>query len=349
MSLQIVIKYPPMQKLITLIIILTTTFPLFAQQKKRKCGASEYQQSLNRKNPRLKENRRKLERETKTFTEQFVEKKKIIEIPVVVHILAPSISSPENISKEQVYSQIISLNEDFARQGPPYDPSYPFIWSQYYAGDTQIRFCLATRDPDGNPTSGITRTFTSVTEFNPLLEDIKFDQMGGKDIWPRDLYMNVWVGQIADYLGYAPYPGAPPEVDGIVVDYQAFGTVGTALAPYDRGKTLTHEVGHWLNLIHIWGEEESCEEDDLVDDTRLQEAPTYQCTQTGNCGEGGYMTQNFMNYTVDACNTFFTEGQEKRMKAVLAKGGPRFPLTQSDRGCRETPWKEGKLGFTLYF
>ncbi|MEZ4851709.1 MAG: zinc metalloprotease [Bacteroidia bacterium] len=308
------------------------------QQKKAKCGASPYFQQLLRNHPEIARKRLLMEQQTENFQESAT--KKVIEIPVVVHVLATSISAPENISKEQIYSQIISLNEDFAREGPPYDVGYPAIWAPYYAGDTQIRFCLATRDPEGNPTSGITRTMTSVTEFDPMMDNIKFSNMGGKDIWPPDQYMNVWVGRIANYLGYAPYPGGPSEFDGIVIDFEAFGTVGTVVAPYDRGKTLTHEVGHWLNLIHIWGEDISCEEDDLVADTRLQESPTYQCPETGNCGEGRIMTQNFMNYTVDICNTFFTQGQEKRMKSVLAPGGLRYPLTQSDRGCRQVVWRE---------
>jgi hypothetical protein len=327
---------------IPLLITLIATFSLtFAQQKKEKCGTGPYFEQLKRNHPRIEEKRRNMEEKTKKFLEEKPVNKKVIEIPVVVHVLTPSLSAPENISKEQIYSQIISLNEDFAREGPPFDPGYPGIWAPYYAGNTRIRFCLARLDPQGNTTTGITRTITSVTEFDPMMDNIKFSNMGGKDIWPPDKYMNVWVGRIANYLGYAPYPGGPAEFDGIVVDFEAFGTVGTVVAPYDRGKTLTHEVGHWLNLIHIWGEEESCVEDDLVDDTRLQAGPTYQCAEVGeNCGEGGIMRQNFMNYTVDVCNTFFTEGQERRMKAVLAPGGLRYPLTQSDRGCRQIVWRE---------
>src|SRR5262249_20975610 len=114
------------------------------------------------------------------------------------------------------------------------------------------------RDPDCNPTTGITRTYTSKTVFRADLDDIKFASSGGHDAWPRDKYLNIWIGgrvndpSVGDLLGYAQCPGGAAATDGVVIAYDAFGNTGAAAAPYDLGRTATHEIGHWLGLFHTF-------------------------------------------------------------------------------------------------
>lgn len=324
--------------------------PIFGQ-KLVKCGTAAYNIELQKSHPELRKTRMEMESFSKKFTETATDNalNDTIIIPVVVHILAPAIGAPENIRKEQVYSQIISLNEDFSRIITEYGQEFPPFWKDAYSGDTRIRFCLAQYDPNGKPTSGITRTMTAVTAFDRFTNEIKFDEMGGKDIWPPDEYLNVWVGNLEDVLGYAQYPGGPVLTDGVAIDYTAFGTVGTATAPFALGRTLVHEVGHWLNLYHVWGPEvppytaadPTCQMDDEVQDTPLQEVPNFGCgAYTFSCDGSRDMLENFMNYSYDACNNFFSRGQVRRMRAVLAEGGYRYKLTFSEKGCRDISWRE---------
>ena len=138
---------------------------------------------------------------------------------------------------------------------------------------------MATIDPNGAATNGITRTSTSVSAFGTN-DEMKFNSSGGKDAWPASDYLNMWVCDISGgILGYAQFPGGNPATDGVVMDYQYFGTIGTATAPFDLGRTTTHEVGHWLNLRHIWGDG-NCNADDFVSDTPTSDAANYGCATT---------------------------------------------------------------------
>lgn len=329
--------------------------PTFAQVNFHKCGTTSYNKHIAKNFP--SNNKGKKRGQSSNWVEVYDESPvdSIITIPVVVHILTPNISAPENITKWQVYSQIIALNEDFSRDiGPEdYGLEFPPFWADVYSGDTRIRFCLARLDPNGKPTIGITRTMTEVEAFDPYMDDIKFDQMGGKDAWPRREYLNIWVGRLSDdagFAGYALYPGGPAERDGIVVDYRYFGTVGTVSPPQNRGRTAVHEVGHWLNLMHTWGPEDAfddgvqmeCNLDDEVDDTPPQEAPNFACgaaAYTFSCDGSRDMLSNFMNYSPDPCNNFFTKGQARRMRANFLPGEYRYMLQFSTKGCREVQMK----------
>ncbi|MEO0471556.1 MAG: M43 family zinc metalloprotease [Bacteroidota bacterium] len=308
-------------------------------QSTRKCGTDEAHQALMKKHRGIQSILSRKKQEKKPGFPQvpnpvYPE----IVIPVVFHIVTHTAQPPFLISKEQVYSQLDALNEYFSQEITMYTPVLPKYWADVYARDTRIRFCLARRDPQGNPTSGITRTTTDVPSFSSTLNNIKFDATGGKDIWPRDLYLNIWVGKIDDLLGYAQYPFGPAETDGIVIDPDGFGTFGTPLPNFSDGKTAVHEVGHWLDLLHPWGPAASCSVDDFIDDTPPQEAPNWLCDPyTFSCDGSRDMRENFMNYSWDPCNTFFTEGQAQAMRFQLRPGGFRYPLTQSDRGCREIP------------
>jgi len=187
------------------------------------------------------------------FTQQFIANdeggdRAVLTIPVVVHVVWNT--ATENISEAQILSQLDVLNEDFRKMNADVS-SVPGVF-QPLASDVEIEFCLATTDPNGNPTSGITRTNTSLTSFPYPGNAMKFDAQGGKDAWPRDSYLNMWVCDLAaGLLGFAQFPGGGASTDGVVIDYLYFGNTGTATAPYDLGRTATHEVGHWLNLYHI--------------------------------------------------------------------------------------------------
>ena len=264
-------------------------------------------------------------------------------IPVVVHVIAPNENHPANISMSQIRSQIRELNRAFSQDDYPVSQNFPPYWSDAYADDSRIRFCLAIRDPEGNPTKGVTRTFTAVPDFPYPSADMKYDATGGKDAWPRTEYLNIWVVVVTDGvpLGWATYPLTiySAAEDGIVIDYRYFGTIEEGVSPpYQLGRTCVHEVGHWLGLMHTWGmsgpDYPPCMFDDLIDDTPEQASPNYGCSPfTTTCDGQRDMLPNFMNYSNDDCNVFFTKGQVRRMRATLNTGGFRFKLPYSDKGC----------------
>lgn len=245
----------------------------------------------------------------------------VVQIPVVFHVVHNT--ATQNISEAQIDSQITVLNQDFRRANPDI-VQVPAVW-QGIAADTQIEFHRATEDPNGNPTNGVTRTQTNVTAFTD--DAVKFGAQGGADAWPSDRYLNVWVCQLGGgLLGYAQFPGGPAATDGVVITHTGFGTTGTAAAPFDGGRTATHEIGHWLDLFHIWGDDGTgCSGSDQVADTPNQAGPNSGCptfpSLTCDNGPNGDMWMNYMDYTDDACMFMFTQGQIERTEACLA--GPR--------------------------
>jgi hypothetical protein len=259
----------------------------------------------------------------------------VVKIPVVVHVLY---NTPEqNVSEAQIKSQLAVLNRDFRKANPDV-ASVPAPFKPFVA-DAMIEFALAVRDPNDQPTSGVTRTPTSVAGFSggtiaAMDRKIKFASGGGKDAWPRDSYLNLWVCDLGSrLLGYAQFPGGPAETDGVVINFTAFGDTGTASAPFDLGRTATHEVGHWLNLLHIWGDDGGgCSGSDNVEDTPNQAGdnagePTFPHLTCDN-GPDGDMFMNYMDYTDDVAMFMFTTGQVERMDAALT--GPRVGLLTSD-------------------
>lgn len=249
----------------------------------------------------------------------------IVTIPVVFHVVYNN--ATENISDAQIMSQLQIMNDDFRRLNADQDN----VWSQ--AADTQIEFCLASQDPDGNPTDGILRVPTSVTSFGTN-DAMKFSSQGGSDAWPASDYLNFWVCDLGpSLLGYAQFPGGPANTDGVVCTYTATGDIGTAAAPFDLGRTATHEIGHWLNLRHIWGDG-GCGVDDFVADTPEDDGPNFGCALgSASCVAGtNAMVQNYMDYSDDACMNLFTAGQSDRMNALFVSGGARASLLSSP-GC----------------
>ena len=274
----------------------------------------------------------------------------IIIIPVVVHVLHRNEAEGTglNISLAQIQSQIAVLNEDFRRLNAN-RVNTPAAFTGV-ASDYNFEFRLACQDPNGNVTNGVTRRFTNKTGFqfsanndgtaNDNSIGIKFTNSGGEDAWPTNRYLNIWVGNFTDgTLGYATWPGdfaTSPNVDGVVVSTTAMGRTGNVAAPYDGGRTATHEVGHWLNLRHIWGDA-TCG-DDFVADTPVQQnsnfgCPTFPLTVANpnlrwngprcNAADPSSMFMNYMDYTDDNCMNIFTNGQRLRGRAIFAAGGPR--------------------------
>jgi len=293
----------------------------------RDCGAMEYLNLQIQENPQRQQMLEQIEQHTQYFLRNPDNQRAVITIPVVVHVVYNN--STENISDAQINSQIQVLNEDFRRLNGDADG----IWTQ--SADAEIEFCLATVDPNGNATNGITRTSTSRTSFGTN-DQVKFNSSGGKDAWPASDYLNVWVCDISGgILGYAQFPGGPAATDGVVNDYQYFGTIGTATAPFNLGRTMTHEVGHYLNLRHIWGDG-GCSVDDFVSDTPASDAPNYGCAIGHvSCGSTD-MVQNYMDYSDDGCMNLFTQGQKSRMQALFSPGGARASLVSSN-GCGQGP------------
>lgn len=236
-----------------------------------------------------------------------------ITIPVVFHVVYKNVN--ENVSDAQIMSQLDVLNKDFRRLNA--DTLNTFSDFEASATDALINFCLAQRTPDHASTTGITRTLTTNSSFSLTDNSIFLDSLGGKDIWDSKKYLNIYICDLDGVIGFAGYPGTSAYRDGIVIDFEHFGTTGTATAPYNKGRTATHEIGHWLNLMHIWGDA-SCG-DDFVADTPTQEQANYGCPAhpSPSCGNNGDMFQNFMDYTNDACMNLFTVGQQDRMHAAI--------------------------------
>jgi len=297
----------------------------------RTCATMAVHERLLATDPYYERNLAVLER----FTTRFVRAAQraglrtgVVTIPVVVHVVWHT--QQENISDAQIQSQIAVLNRDFRRTNSDIG-STPAVF-QPFTADCRIQFALARRDAQCGPTTGITRTQTTVTSFSSN-DAVKSASSGGHDAWPADRYLNLWVCKLmGGLLGYAQFPGGPGNTDGVVCTYTAFGTMGTAAAPFHLGRTATHEIGHWLNLLHIWGDAAGCAVDDGVADTPLQydlhtDCPTFPQISCNN-GPNGDMFMNYMDYTDDACMYMFTAGQAARMDACLA--GARAGLLASD-------------------
>lgn len=240
-------------------------------------------------------------------------------IPVVVHVLYDK--TPDNISDQQIASQIKILNEDFSMKNADLKKvPKPF---KDAIGNPGLQFFLATVDPDGAPTAGITRTKTAVASFG-VDDGMKSKASGGIDPWDSERYLNIWVCRLTgSLLGYAQFPGGNPNTDGVVITTTAFGHKGTAKSPFNLGRTATHEIGHYLNLSHIWGESRipTCTDSDLVEDTPNQYGPNsgkpafpaISCNNDPN----GDMFVNYMDYVDDDSMMMFSQQQVARMHAAL--------------------------------
>lgn len=318
-------------------LLLSLGISLSAQDINR-CGTMQYLQSQEEKHPGT------IQRwmDANEAAEQWVknhpsEPRNVMVIPVVVHVVYHT--TIQNISNNQIESQIEVLNEDFNRLNADTFKT-PSVWKPV-AGGMQVQFCLAAYAPDGSDTNGITRTQTNSTSFD-LGDSVKHSNQGGADAWPSSHYLNIWVCNLGNNtLGYTTLPGtASPGEDGIVVLYRAFGRVGTLTPPYNKGRTATHEVGHWLGLSHTFGDDGgSCTNDDGCNDTPKEADAVYGCPPfplIDQCsgGPNGVMFMNYMDYTDDACMNIFTQCQDGKMIAVLNNPQLRQPILTSPAGCQ---------------
>ena len=286
----------------------------------RKCGSNEILEEQMRSDPSLIIRIRDIE----DFTEQVVNNIEnarllpdgIIEIPVIVNVLYKT--TGQNISLEQIHSQIDVLNKDYSATNSDYNT--PSSFQAQRSGDIRIRFVL----------DNVVRLKTKVQSW-PINDAMKKSSKGGIDPTSPQTKLNFWVCNLTSgYLGYAQFPGGNASTDGIVIDDNAFGTIGNLYNAYNKGRTATHEVGHWMNLRHIWGDT-NCG-NDFVDDTPIHTTFNFGCPNNpiSNCGGIVHqmMTMNYMDYTDDACMYMFTARQKERMLAIFASGGPRNSFAQ---------------------
>ncbi len=259
----------------------------------------------------------------------------IITIPVVVHVIhnGQAVGTAPNITDSQVQSQITVMNNDFRRMA-----GTPGFNTSAIGTDTQVQFALAQQDPNGNPTNGINRV--NLCQPSWSTGDIN-GTVKPTTQWDPNLYLNMWSVNFSDQtlLGYAQFPnatglpglsfsGGSANTDGVVCNYATFGSInyndGTFLlnAPYNEGRTMTHEVGHWIGLRHIWGDG-GCAVDDFCADTPNAGQANFGCPTIDSCPEAGIdMVQNYMDYSDDACMNIFTVDQKARM-TVIMNGAPR--------------------------
>jgi hypothetical protein len=324
-----------MKKIILSISFLVFSISVIAQ---RQCGTMENLERLKTLDPAIAERMEEVERQTENYV-QFENNSRINNnlnsinvvrnIPVVVHVLYNT--TAQNISDAQIQSQITILNNDFRRLNAD-KINTPTTFTSV-AADAEITFCLASVSPTGAATTGITRTFTSTTSFGAD-DKMKSSTTGGVSPWPTNKYLNIWVCNLGGgLLGYAQFPGGSTATDGVVIGYKYFGNTGTAVAPFNKGRTATHEVGHWLNLRHIWGDA-TCGSDNVTD-TPTHNTSNYGCPshpKSNSCGVSAEMFMNYMDYTDDGCMNMFSLGQKSRMQALFATGGARASLLTSN-GC----------------
>ena len=292
----------------------------------------------------------------------------IFNIPVVIHVIhngdpvnTIASHSEENISYKQAVSQIMVMNQDFRRMlGTPGNGS-----TGYNLGvDCEINFVLAQQDQNGLQTNGVNRV--NLGQANWSIEDI--DRIVKPQTqWDPTKYLNMWVVRFSDEtsLGYAQFPsnstlggispnGGVAKTDGVVASFDAFGTIAAndgsfvMNSSYNLGRTMTHEVGHWLGLLHIWGDDDKCTGNndtsgDYVTDTPDSNTENYDCVTVSHC-IGNDMIENYMDYTNDACMNTFTAGQKARMVAVLKNSPRRKELLNSIGGTPGTIYTyDGKI------
>lgn len=273
-------------------------------------------------------------REQNLRTQGTTQTEQVLTIPVVVHVIhrGEPLGDGSNIPYVQIQDQINILNEDFRRLNPDQDETLPIF--QDVAADIRIEFVLARQSPEGFATNGVTRTEGTQQTYSinsaSTLSDL--------NQWPPEDYFNMWVAPLGNgLLGYAQFPlsdlpglegaNTNPDTDGIVIDYRYFGSTGNVAAS-SRGRTTTHEVGHYLGLRHIWGDGD-CSADDFVEDTPLQESDSDGCPiDPFSCGSPD-MFQNYMDYTTDVCMNLFTLDQKDRMRIVLQNSPRRVSLLSS--------------------
>lgn len=334
-----------------LFLLSVTTYAQTAETNPAKrCGTAEFENYLQQQNPLRRQQLETLERRIQQFMDQPLARQAqavdetVYRIPVVVHVIHNNTSNfiggsnNPNISEAQIQDQIAVLNEDYRRL-----PGTRGYNTSTISADARIEFFLAQTDPQGQITTGITRHYYNRDEFNVFGD---FNLVSSIAYWPSNRYLNIWVVPKLnnDYLGFAKYPTAADtlkglsldsdeKTDGLLISSQVFGRVCPSIYRYNCfGRTATHEIGHWLGLIHPWGD--SYCGDDYVYDTPPTES-SYKgtvCTDAfSNCSgvRTRNLIENYMDYSPDNCMNMFTKGQIQRMRAVLQLSPRRLQLIQS--------------------
>jgi PKD repeat protein len=295
-----------------------------------KCLAEIMYREAIATNPEYAINQAILESETEAFSVQYMADRQqgaaqrnaavVKVIPVVFHVIHEG--GLENISRAQLVDQIDSLNKDFRRLNAD-TVNTPAVFKPL-SGDAEIEFRLATLDPNGNCTDGVVRVYSPLT--NNARNNVK-----ALSYWPRNKYLNIWIvksientnGTPGTVIGFAQFPGGDSLTDGVVMVHGFTGSIGTAASSGNNGRTATHEIGHWLNLRHIWGDDgTACTGSDFVTDTpnqasqNMSNCPNWPKISCSN-GPNGEMFTNYMDYTNGDCQNQFSIGQGARMNATL--------------------------------
>ena len=288
----------------------------------RGCGAMEYRQMEEQRDPSIKAKRAQIEKDIQAYIQNQMLRQTptphaVITMPIVFHIVYKT--AAENLSDACIAATIKAFNEDFRKQNADFTTKCPSAF-QSLGADCEIQFCLASKDPSGAATNGIIRTSTTHAPFG-LENDIKYTSQGGSDIWDHTKYVNMWIGNLeGGLLGYGTFPGGPADADGVVCHYQyMMGSAGCGDPPFQLGRTTVHELGHFFNLAHIWGDS-NCG-DDGVSDTPTQQTSNFNCPSFPNvsCNNGpnGDLFCNYMDYVDDPCMVMFTAGQKTRILAAI--------------------------------
>lgn len=316
-----------MKPIIFLFLSLTLLTINLSAQHTEQCGTMDMLYEEAQQNPRVLQNLDRIEQMIQQrLAQRSSADSSVIVIPVVFHIVhnGEPVGTGPNISDEQVISQLDVLNEDFRRTNPD-TGNTPAVFLPV-AADSKIEFCLATQAPNGTVSTGINRI--NGGQPNWSTGDIQ-NNLKPSTVWDADKYLNFWVVNFSSssLLGYAQFPGGNKQTDGVVVGYRYVGRPphNPFNNNYNGGRTGTHEVGHWLNLRHIWGDG-PCSQDDFVDDTPLSDASNSGCPSTNSCTDTPIdhpdMVENYMDYTRDDCMNIFTQGQADRMRAAIQTARP---------------------------
>jgi hypothetical protein len=334
----------PQLKIYRILLIAAFSFLAASGFSQDRCGTVEVNQKL-RNSKSLLETDDQFEtwlRQRKTRANARSNASGTYVIPVVVHVIhkGEAVGSGTNISDAQVLSQINVLNKDYKRLNA--DASSTPLEFQSVAGSINIEFVLAKQSPEGLPSNGIKRVKGTknqwTTDDNTTLKSLSY--------WPAESYLNIWVTDLSSsLLGYAQFPVSDLAgledaednrlTDGVVIDYSVFGSKAdgtfSLLTNFSKGRTTTHEVGHFLGLRHIWGDDSgTCAGSDYVDDTPGQGNSTNGCPSQPQTSCGVHtMFQNYMDYTNDDCMNLFTIGQIDRMTTVLENSPRRASLLNS--------------------
>jgi hypothetical protein len=323
--------------------LLVISTSMYAQTEKRPaCATMEHLEYLKQQNPQLETEMKQYNAQLQewiTVNKESVNRgTAVVTIPVVFHVLYNT--TAENISDAEVKSQLDAMNADFMGTNADAATNVPAAFKSV-AGNPQIQFCLAQRDPSGKATTGIIHKSTTKTSFSDSGDPAKFSSKGGDDAWDTKKYFNFWICDLGSALiGYAEFPtGSATTTFGVVSNYKYTGTIGAA-KPFDKGRIGAHEGGHCFNLFHIWGDQDCG--DDNVSDTPTQKQETSGCPTFPNvsCSNSpnGDMFMNYMDYTDDVCLGMYTKGQVVRMLAVI--NNLPYSALKTSNGC-EPPVNTG--------